>query len=67
MTVGSQVKGCFSSIKSVEATLLSLENKTQNPEARECFHEVQSIISDIKTDLEKQVIYLSQQEPQYKN
>ncbi|MFB4169530.1 DUF1657 domain-containing protein [Virgibacillus sp. JSM 102003] len=67
MTVGSQVKGCYSSVKSVEASLLTLESKTQDREARECFHEVQSIITEIKTDLEKQVIYLSQQEPQYKN
>lgn len=67
MTVGSQVKGCFSSIKSAEATLSLLANKTQDTEAKKNFEEVEKIIANVKTDLERQVIYLSKEEPQYKN
>lgn len=66
MTVGAQVKGCFSSIKSVEGTLMTLAGKTQNEQARQTYKEVQEIITTIKDDLEKQVIYLAQEEPQYK-
>lgn len=32
MTVGSQVKTCYSSIKAIEASLEILENKTQTKE-----------------------------------
>ncbi|MFC4556911.1 DUF1657 domain-containing protein [Virgibacillus kekensis] len=67
MTVGSQVKGCYSSLKSAEATLSSLMNKTQNPEAKKCFQDARQIINSIKEDLGNQVIYLSKEEPQYKN
>ncbi|PAV28807.1 hypothetical protein CIL05_14360 [Virgibacillus profundi] len=66
MTVGSQVKSCFSSVKSVEASLQLLENKTQDPLAKETFNNVQKIITEVKDDLQKQVIQLSKEEPQYK-
>ncbi|WP_249869956.1 DUF1657 domain-containing protein [Oceanobacillus saliphilus] len=66
MTVGSQVKGCYSSIKSIEAGLGILAHKTQDAESRQAFVNVEQIISQIKNDLQKQVIELSKQEPQYK-
>lgn len=66
MTVGSQVKGCYSSIKNIEASLIILSNKTQHAEAKKAFEQTEQIIKDIKSDLQKQVVMLSKQEPQYK-
>lgn len=66
MTVGSEVKSCYSSIKSIEATLNILANKTQDQQIKEIFGQTQQIISEVKDDLEKQVMYLSLEEPQYK-
>lgn len=66
MTVGSQVKSCFSSIKSAEATLQQLANKTENQTSKAAFQEAATILSDVKKELEKQVIYLTIEEPQYK-
>lgn len=66
MTVGSQVKSCFSSIKSAEATLNLLANKTTDQEKEQAFKNTQQIIIEIKEDLQKQVIQLAKEEPQYK-
>lgn len=67
MTVSSQVKGCFSSIKNIEATLETLANKTQDQEAKKAFKEVQNTMWTVKSDLENQVLYLTKEEPQYKS
>ncbi|WP_067730114.1 DUF1657 domain-containing protein [Oceanobacillus damuensis] len=66
MTVGAQVKGCYSSIKNIEASLGILANKTQDKESKQAFENVEQIIKQIKNDLQKQVIELSKEEPQYK-
>ncbi|WP_010649641.1 DUF1657 domain-containing protein [Oceanobacillus massiliensis] len=66
MTVGAQVKGCFSSLKSMEAGLQVLANKTQDAESRQNYSDVQKLIAEIKNDLQMQVIELSKEEPQYK-
>src|SRR5690625_5675278 len=55
MTVGSDVKSCFSSIKSAEATLDILANKTQSLETKQVFEEAQQLITQVKDDLQKQV------------
>ncbi|WP_026905939.1 DUF1657 domain-containing protein [Paucisalibacillus globulus] len=65
MTVGSQVKTCYASIKSIEATLSILSNQTNELHARNVYREVESIVQEIKQDLEKQVLLLSREEPQY--
>lgn len=67
MTVGSQVKSCFSSIKSAEATLEILANKTKSQEAKEAFENTRNTLTEVKSDLEKQVIALGVEEPQYKS
>jgi len=67
MTVGSQVKSCFSSIKSAEATLEILAEKTQSQEAKKAFENTGSVLTEVKKDLEKQVIHLGIEEPQYKS
>ena len=66
MTVGSEVKSCYASVKSAEATLKILANKTQDQQTKETFEQVQKLISEIKEDLQKQVMYLAREEPQYK-
>ncbi|MFA1818754.1 DUF1657 domain-containing protein [Virgibacillus oceani] len=66
MTVGAQVKSCFSSIKSAEATIQSLASKTQEYESHEKFKEAEKIMTSIKEDLQQQVIQLTKEEPQYK-
>ncbi|SFB35156.1 Protein of unknown function [Lentibacillus halodurans] len=67
MTVSSQVKGCYSSIKSIEATLETLVSKTQDQEAEKTLKDVQNTMKTVKSDLEKQVLYLTKEEPQYKS
>lgn len=66
MTVGSQVKGCFSSVKSAEATLEMLANKTKSQEAKEAFENTKNTLTEVKDDLEQQVVALGIEEPQYK-
>jgi uncharacterized protein YfcZ (UPF0381/DUF406 family) len=66
MTVGSEVKGCYASVKNIEATLQILANKTQNVESQKAFIEAQQMISEVKESLNKQVIYLTREEPQFK-
>ncbi|MUK90260.1 DUF1657 domain-containing protein [Ornithinibacillus sp. L9] len=66
MTVGSQVKSCFSSLKSIEASLETLALQSNEIEASEAFKKAQAIMKEIKQDLDQQVIFLSQEEPQYK-
>lgn len=66
MTVGSDVKSCFASIKSAEATLELLANKTQSLGSKQAFEQAQQMVKEIKDDLQKQVIHLTQEEPQYK-
>lgn len=66
VTVGSQVKSCFSSIKSAEATLALLSTKTKDSKAKENYTTAQQLLSDIKEDLQRQIMYLAREEPQYK-
>lgn len=65
MTVGSQVKTCYASIKNIEATLGILANQTNEIEARNAYRDTAEIITEIKNDLEKQVLMLAREEPQY--
>jgi Protein of unknown function (DUF1657) len=65
MTVGSQVKTCYASIKGIEAGLAILRAQTNEVNARNAYHETEALISEIKQDLEKQVLKLAREEPQY--
>ncbi|GAB4072226.1 DUF1657 domain-containing protein [Barrientosiimonas marina] len=67
MTVSSQVKGCFASVKSIEASLDTLIHKTQNEEAKKAFKDAQAMVNTVQADLETQVLYLTKEEPQYKS
>lgn len=66
MTVGSQVKGCFASIKSAEASLEILANKAQDNDTEQAYKEALNLIKEVKDDLDKQIIFLSREEPQYR-
>lgn len=65
MTVGSQVKTLYASIKGIEATLDILAAQTNESNSRDAFRNTQQIIHEIKSDLEKQVLMLAREEPQY--
>ena len=65
MTVGSQVKTCYASIKNIEATLAILSNQTNELNARKAYRETERIVNEIKQDIEKQVLLLAREEPQY--
>lgn len=67
MTVGANVKSCYFSIKSAEATLKVLEQKSVNEQSTRAFQHAQKILNEIKTDLNKQIQFISREEPQYKN
>ncbi|MEK5443627.1 DUF1657 domain-containing protein [Fredinandcohnia sp. FSL W7-1320] len=66
MTVGSQVKQCLSSIKSIEASLSSLALRTQDTLAKQTFHETMMIMDEIKNDLKHRVSEIEREEYQYK-
>lgn len=65
MTVASQVKTCFATIKNIEATLGMLASQTNELEANKKYKETETVIREIKEDLEKQVLLLAREEPQY--
>ncbi|MFD2761984.1 DUF1657 domain-containing protein [Lentibacillus juripiscarius] len=67
MTVSSQVKGCYASLKSADATLETLAAKTSSQEAEEAFRQARNTVRTVKQDLEQQVIFLTKEEPQYKS
>jgi len=66
MTVGTQVKGCYAQMKGIEATLKQLANKAQHTDSIQAFQSAEQLITEIKLDLQKQVIELTKEEPQYK-
>lgn len=66
MTIGAQVKGCFASIKSAIATLDGLAEKTQHEQAKTAYEDAGILLREVREDLNKQVLYLMREEPQYK-
>lgn len=66
MTVGTDVKNCYFTIKSAEAALQMLKEKTINEESKLAFQQAEKLITVVKQDLHKQVLYLTREEPQYK-
>lgn len=66
MTVGSNVKGSYFSVKSAEAGLEQLAIKTNNEEAKKVFYDAQYLLSQVREDLKKQVQFLAREEAQYK-
>ena len=56
LKVSSQLKSCYASIKSIQATLNILAYKTQNDESKQTFLTAEQMIKEIKKDLEKKII-----------
>lgn len=67
MTVGSQVKSCYASIKSIEGALESLHETTQNTELQTAIEQANILLDEVKNDMNNQVINLTKEEPQYKS
>ena len=55
MTVGSQVKQCFSTLKGIEASLSSLAITSQDEDTKRVFHEMMMVIEEVKKDLKVRV------------
>ncbi|MFS0752022.1 DUF1657 domain-containing protein [Oceanobacillus sp. 1P07AA] len=67
MTVGSQVKSCYASIKSIEGALESLHETTRNTELQTAIEQANILLAEVKNDMNNQVIKLTKEEPQYKS
>ncbi|WP_080874911.1 DUF1657 domain-containing protein [Oceanobacillus timonensis] len=67
MTVGSQVKTCYATLKSIEAGLDLLHASTTEQDLKNTIEEVTGFIKDARHDMHQQVIYMDKQEPQYKS
>ncbi|MDY0396217.1 DUF1657 domain-containing protein [Virgibacillus halophilus] len=65
MTVGSDLKACLASMKSIEASLEMLAGQTVNQSSKQAFHDAHEIVKQMKNDFSKQVIKISNEEPQY--
>ena len=66
MTVGSQVKQCLSTLKSIEASLSSLAITSQDEDSKRVFHEMMMIMEEVKEDIKTRVGQLEREEFQYK-
>ncbi|MFD1066070.1 hypothetical protein [Oceanobacillus locisalsi] len=67
MTVGSQVKTCHATLKSIEAGLDLLHASTSEYDLKHTIEEVTGLIKDARHDVHQQIIYMEKQEPQYKS
>lgn len=65
MTVGSQVKQCTYSLKSIEQGLLNLSARTQEEDAQKILNEAAAELTEVINDLSKRVGQLENEEPQY--
>lgn len=66
MTVGSDMKACLASIKSIEASLEMLAGQSANNQSKQAFQTARTIVEQMRNDLSQQVIKISNEEPQYK-
>lgn len=65
MTIASNVKQTFSTIKNIESQLSLLALNSTDEEAKKQFHETMLVIGNIKNDLQSRVYELERMEPQY--
>lgn len=66
MTIGSDVKQCLATVKSIDASLSKLALVSQDSEAQKIFHEMMLVMGEVKEDLQKRVGKLELEEFQYK-
>jgi hypothetical protein len=65
MTIASNVKQTFATVKNIESQLSSLALNSLDVEAQKVFHEAMLTIGTIKGDLQSRVYELERAEPQY--
>lgn len=66
MTIGSQVRQCYATIKQIEATLQQLSVKTVDVQAKQAYQEASELIGKTKQQLQSQVTFIQIEENQYK-
>ncbi|MFO1444836.1 DUF1657 domain-containing protein [Bacillus sp. Bva_UNVM-123] len=66
MTVISSVKQCLTTIKGIEAQLSTLALNSEDQGAQRTFHEMMTLINEVKKDLQVRVNEMLLEEPQYK-
>jgi hypothetical protein len=66
MTIASNVKQCFLTIKDIQAQLSSLALNSLDEDAKRIFHQTSLAMDDVKKDLQTRVLELERLEPQYK-
>jgi Protein of unknown function (DUF1657) len=66
MTVASNVKQCMVSLKSAQATLSNLAQKSSDEHAKQIFHESMLEVEKTISDLQERIGQLEFEEPQYK-
>ncbi|MCT1904780.1 hypothetical protein [Oceanobacillus sojae] len=67
MTVGSQVKTCYATLKSIEAGLDLLQASTTEQGLKTTIDETSRLIKIARQDIHQQIIHIDKQEPQYKS
>lgn len=65
MTVDSQLKNSYYTIKQIEATLSQLQLKTDDTEAKHVFSTAEELIASVKEDLNKQLTFIAKEETEY--
>lgn len=66
MTVGSQVKQCLASLKSVKAGLETFAQQSVDIEAKQTLQHAADDFEQIITDIQNRISELEREEPQYK-
>ncbi|MDP4169351.1 MAG: DUF1657 domain-containing protein [Bacillota bacterium] len=66
MTVVSNVQQCFVNLKGIETQLSILALNSRDEAAQRVFHESMITIGEIKSDLQKRILIMQSEEPQYK-
>lgn len=66
MTIASNVKQTFATIKNIESQLSSLALNSMDEEAKTVFHEAMQTIEKVKEEMQSRVYELERLEPQYK-
>jgi hypothetical protein len=66
MTVASNIKQTYATIKNIESQLSSLAFNSLDDGAKKVFHEAMLTIGKIKEDLQTRIYELERAEPQYK-
>lgn len=66
MTVGSQVKQCLASLKSVKAGLETFAQQSVDSESKQTLQHAADDFEQIITDIQNRISELEREEPQYK-